>query len=66
MEGLVGISPFLALFVATALAFDFLNGFHDTANTVATLIASRAMGPRRALILNAVANFAGPFGIGTT
>jgi PiT family inorganic phosphate transporter len=65
MEGLVGISPFLALFVGTALTFDFLNGFHDAANTVATLIASRAMGPRRALLLNAVANFAGPllFGV---
>jgi PiT family inorganic phosphate transporter len=49
------------MFVATALAFDFLNGFHDSANTVATLISSRAMEPRRALILNAVANFVGPF-----
>jgi PiT family inorganic phosphate transporter len=61
MEGLVGISPSLTLFIATALAFDFLNGFPDSANTVATLIPSRAMGPRRALLLNAVSNFAGPF-----
>jgi PiT family inorganic phosphate transporter len=55
------LSPFLILFVATALLFDFLNGFHDSANTVATMISSRAMGPPAALALNAVANFVGPF-----
>lgn len=57
----MGLSTFLILFVATALLFDFLNGFHDSANAVATMISSRAMGPRRALALNAVANFVGPF-----
>ncbi|RLC90431.1 MAG: inorganic phosphate transporter [Chloroflexi bacterium] len=51
----------LILFVATALLFDFLNGFHDSANTVATMIASRAMSPRKALLLSAVAHFSGPF-----
>ncbi len=61
MEGLLEISPFVALFVGTALVFDFLNGFHDSANAVATLISSRAMGPRSALILNAIANLIGPF-----
>lgn len=54
-------STFLVLFVAAALLFDFLNGFHDSANSVATMISSRAMGPRRALALNAAANFVGPF-----
>ena len=57
----MGLSTFLILFVVTALLFDFLNGFHDSANSVATMISSRAMGPRRALALNAVANFVGPF-----
>ncbi len=57
----MGNSLFLILFTTTALAFDFLNGFHDSANTVATLISSRAMEPQKALILNAVANFVGPF-----
>ena len=57
----MGLSNFLILFVATALLFDFLNGFHDSANSVATMISSRAMAPRRALALNAVANFVGPF-----
>jgi PiT family inorganic phosphate transporter len=57
----VELSPFLISFVVTALLFDFLNGFHDSANTVATMISSRAMRPREALALNAIANLAGPF-----
>jgi len=57
----MGLSSFMVFFVTVALLFDFLNGFHDSANTVATMVASRAMSPRRALVLNAVANFAGPF-----
>jgi len=55
------MSPSLLVFIAVALAFDFLNGFHDSANIVATMISSRAMGPRRALMLSAVAHFTAPF-----
>jgi len=51
----------LVIFVAIALTFDFLNGFHDSANVVATAIASRAMSPRWALGMTAAANLAGPF-----
>lgn len=51
----------LIFFVFTALAFDFLNGFHDSANVVATAIASRAMPPNSALVMTAIANFIGPF-----
>jgi PiT family inorganic phosphate transporter len=51
----------LILFVLTALTFDFLNGFHDSSNVVATAIASRAIPPRSALALSALSNFAGPF-----
>jgi len=58
------MSPILILFIAAAMAFDFLNGFHDSANIVATMIASRAMSPRRALMLSAIAHFAGPFLLG--
>ncbi|MFQ6058949.1 MAG: anion permease [Anaerolineae bacterium] len=47
--------------VGTALFFDFLNGFHDSSNIVATVISSRAMSPRKALFLTAVAEFSGPF-----
>ncbi len=49
------------LLLVLALTFDFLNGFHDAANVVATMIASRALSPRAALGLAAVANLAGPF-----
>src|SRR5919107_2017602 len=51
----------LWIVVATALAFDFTNGFHDTANAVATSISTRAMGPRPAVAMAAVLNFAGAF-----
>ena len=51
----------LLIFIATALTFDFLNGFHDSANVVATVIASRAMPARAALALSAATNFIGPF-----
>jgi PiT family inorganic phosphate transporter len=47
--------------VGLALAFDILNGLHDSSNIVATVISSRAMSPRRALLLTAAAHFAGPF-----
>jgi PiT family inorganic phosphate transporter len=54
--------PFLLiLIIALALVFDFLNGFHDSSNIVATMISSRAMPPRFALTMTAVAEFAGPF-----
>ena len=51
----------LIFFVFTALAFDFLNGFHDSANVVATAIASRAMPPNTALVMTAICEFLGPF-----
>jgi PiT family inorganic phosphate transporter len=51
----------LVIVVATALAFDFTNGFHDTANVVATSISTRALPPRTAVAVAAVLNFAGAF-----
>ncbi len=54
-------SILIAILVAIALIFDFLNGFHDSANVVATMISSRAMSPRAALLIASLANFAGPF-----
>jgi PiT family inorganic phosphate transporter len=51
----------LGLVVATALAFDFTNGFHDTANVVATSISTRALRPRVAIGLASVLNFVGAF-----
>ena len=51
----------LWIVVGTALAFDFTNGFHDTANAVATSISTRAMGPRTAVAMAATLNFVGAF-----
>jgi inorganic phosphate transporter, PiT family len=51
----------LVIVVATALAFDFTNGFHDTANVVATSISTKAMTPRIAVTYAAILNFAGAF-----
>ena len=51
----------LVIVVATALTFDFTNGFHDTANVVATSISTRALSPRMAVTLAALLNFVGAF-----
>jgi PiT family inorganic phosphate transporter len=51
----------LWIVVGTALAFDFTNGFHDTANAVATSISTRAMTPRVAVAVSAALNFVGAF-----
>ena len=51
----------LVIVVATALAFDFTNGFHDTANAVATTISTRALPPRVAVGIASVLNFVGAF-----
>jgi inorganic phosphate transporter, PiT family len=51
----------LIILIIFALAFDFLNGVHDSSNVVATMISSRAIKPRIALVLTAAANFVGPF-----
>jgi PiT family inorganic phosphate transporter len=51
----------LVIVVATALVFDYTNGFHDTANAIATLVSTRAMAPRVAVVYSAILNFAGAF-----
>ncbi|MDH4347003.1 MAG: inorganic phosphate transporter, partial [Thermoleophilia bacterium] len=51
----------LVAVVAVALFFDFTNGFHDTANAVATSISTKALSPRTAVLVAAVLNFAGAF-----
>jgi inorganic phosphate transporter, PiT family len=51
----------LVVIVAVALGFDFTNGFHDTANAVATSVGTRAVTPRMAVLIAAVANLAGAF-----
>jgi len=53
------------ILVVIALGFDFFNGMHDSANIVATAISSRAISPRRVLVLTALCEFVGPliFGV---
>ena len=49
----------IGLVIVLALAFDFINGFHDTANAIATCIATRSLSPRIAIIMSAFLNFVG-------
>lgn len=49
----------IGLVIVVALAFDFINGFHDTANAIATCIATRSLSPRIAIIMSAFLNFVG-------
>src|SRR5215470_18252610 len=51
----------LVVVVIVALGFDFTNGFHDTANAVATSVSTRALSPRLAVLIAAIANLAGAF-----
>src|SRR4030042_807793 len=47
----------LILLIALALAFDFLNGFHDSANSIATIVSTRVLTPRQAVVWAAFFNF---------
>lgn len=51
--------------IGAALFFDFVNGFHDAANSIATVVGTKVLTPLRAVSLAAAANFAGPFVFGT-
>lgn len=49
----------VVLIVIFALIFDFINGFHDTANAIATSVSTKAVTPRNAIIIAATFNFLG-------
>ena len=51
----------LVVTIVVALAFDFTNGFHDTANAVATSVSTRALSPRMAVLIASIANLVGAF-----
>src|ERR1700741_194438 len=51
----------LVVLIMFALTFDFTNGFHDTANAMATSIATGALRPKVAVTISAILNFAGAF-----
>jgi PiT family inorganic phosphate transporter len=54
---LVGVTPFLVILVAIALLFDLLNGLHDAANSIATIVSTRVLAPRYAVAWAAFFNF---------
>ena len=53
------LHPFIIVVIVLALVFDFINGFHDTANAIATSVSTRAISPEKAIIMAAVLNFLG-------
>lgn len=61
MVSLLSTDGGVILLVAIALLFDATNGFHDAANAIATVVATRALSLRRALVVAAIANFGGAF-----
>jgi len=56
-----GFTITLLTVLGLALAFDYINGFHDTANAIATSVSTRALKPQYAIVMSAIANFAGAF-----
>ncbi len=55
------VTTLLFLTVAAALIFDYINGFHDTANAIATVVSTHVLTPRTAILMAAVLNFLGAF-----
>src|SRR2546421_12049138 len=54
----------IVLLILVALAFDFMNGFHDAANSIATVVSTRVLTPRMAVAWAAFFNFVAAFGFG--
>ena len=63
MDGTAGQLSFgiLAGLVIVALAFDFMNGFHDAANGISTVVSTRVLKPYQAVVIAALANFVAVF-----
>jgi PiT family inorganic phosphate transporter len=51
--------------IFTALIFDYINGFHDAANSIATVVSTRVLSPGKAVVWAAFFNFVAAFGFGT-
>lgn len=56
-----GVTLTLIAVIVLAVAFDYINGFHDTANAIATSVATKALHPRHAILMAAAFNFIGAF-----
>src|ERR1700736_3737668 len=57
--------PIVVGLIAVALAFDFINGFHNAANSIATVVSTRVLSPAQAVVWAAVFNFVAAFTFGT-
>src|SRR5437870_11702411 len=57
--------PLVAFIILVALAFDYINGFHDAANSIATVVSTRVLSPMQAVIWAAFFNFVAAFLFGT-
>ncbi|MCX7982607.1 MAG: inorganic phosphate transporter [Syntrophales bacterium] len=62
---MLNIPLFVLIIVATALIFDFINGFHDSANSISTVVSTRVLSPKVAVLWAAFFNFAAIFFVGT-
>jgi len=60
-----GTIAFVLVIVLVAFVFDFINGFHDSANSIATVVSTRVLSPRLAVLWAAFFNFVAAFGFGT-
>jgi PiT family inorganic phosphate transporter len=60
-----GTFVLVVIIIAVALAFDYINGFHDAANSIATIVATRVLSPGQAVVWAAFWNFAAAFAFGT-
>ncbi len=63
--GLDNTTLLTAAIILVALTFDFINGFHDAANSIATIVSTRVLSPGRAVLWAAFFNFVAAFGFGT-
>src|SRR6476646_7951730 len=61
VPSIAGVTAMLVFVILLAVAFDYTNGFHDTANSIATSVATRALSPGWAILLAAAFNFIGAF-----
>src|SRR6201988_3755457 len=59
------LSPLVWMLILLALTFDFLNGFHDAANSIATVVSTRVLSPQKAVLWAAFFNFVAAFVMGT-
>jgi inorganic phosphate transporter, PiT family len=65
LSALVYDKPYVLFIILVALAFDFLNGFHDAANSIATVVSTRVLSPSKAVVWAAFFNFIAAFVFGT-